>query len=372
MPIYMDRHDVPGVTAGAVAEASARDIEIQGDYGIEVMTYWVDEERGNAFCLMKAPNRNSVRDMHGKAHGLVPNEIIEVNSSIVNAFLGRIHNPGSDKPGQSTEHSIFNDPAFRSIMVVDLKDRALVNSKYGKELGNKLIKNFNNLAGRSIHDYGGLKVENHDVVMASFSSVSNAVECALNMYESIQIQNRCTDLPYVELKIGISAGVPVTESSKIFGDAIRMAKRLCAISESGKIQTASIIKELYKGNSAAAFNGTGQIRALNPADEQFLNRLMDAFYNSISDREVKMGEFSKRLGVSRSQLYRKTIHITGLSPIDFLKEMRLNNAIKLMQKEYKNISETTYELGFTNPSYFTKCFKRRFSVPPAEFIKNLM
>ena len=56
MPIYMDRHDVPGVTAGAVAEASAKDIEIQGDYGVEVMTYWVDEERGNAFCLMKAPD----------------------------------------------------------------------------------------------------------------------------------------------------------------------------------------------------------------------------------------------------------------------------------------------------------------------------
>ena len=42
MPIYMDRHDVPGVTARAVAEASARDVEVQGAFGVEVMTYWVD------------------------------------------------------------------------------------------------------------------------------------------------------------------------------------------------------------------------------------------------------------------------------------------------------------------------------------------
>ncbi|MEN8229971.1 MAG: nickel-binding protein [Bacteroidota bacterium] len=371
MPIYMDRHDVPGITAGAVAEASAQDIEIQGDYDVEVMTYWVDVERGNAFCLMKAPNMQSVRDMHGMSHGLIPHEIIEVNSNIVNAFLGRIHDPDSTEASSTTEHSIFNDPAFRSILVVDLKDRAMSDCKYGKIISGELIKNFNDLAHRSIHDYGGLKVENHDAVLASFASVTNAVECALNMQESIQIQNSCTDLPEVELKIGLSAGIPVTENSKIFGDAIKMAKRLSAVSESGKIKTTSIIKELYKGSNVHAFNGSSQIRAFSSAEELFLNRLIDAFHDSLSDQEVRMDEFCKRLGVSKSQLYRKTIHITGLSPIDLLKEMRLNDAITLMQKENKNISETTYELGFTNPSYFTKCFKKRYGVPPAEFLKSL-
>lgn len=371
MPIYMDRHDVPGVTAGAVAEASARDLEVQGDFGVEVMTYWVDEERGNAFCLMKAPNMQSVSDMHGKAHGLIPHEIIEVNSNVVNAFLGRIHDPGSTKAKSPTEHSIFNDPAFRSILVADLKDKAHIDSKHGKKLGSELKKNFNNLAVKSIRDFGGLKVENHDEVLASFASVTNAVECALNMQEFIHIQNTCTDLPEVELNIGLSAGVPVTENNKIFGDAIKIAKRLNAISGSGKIQTTSIIKELYKGTRTHEFNGSGQIRAFSLAEELFLNRLIDAFQESLSDQEVRMDDFCKILGVSKSQLYRKVINITGLSPIDFLKELRLNNAIILMQKENKNISETSYELGFTNPSYFTKCFKKRYSVLPAEFLKSL-
>ncbi len=371
MPIYMDRHDVPGVTAGAVAEASARDLEVQGEFGVEVMTYWVDEERGNAFCLMNAPDMQSVSDMHGKAHGLIPHEIIEVNSNIVNAFLGRIHDPGSEKAKSPTKHSIFNDPAFRSILVVDLKDRPQFDSLYGKTSGSKLINTFNDLARRSIFDYGGLKVDNHDEVLASFPSVTNAVECALNIQETIQIQNEYTDLPEVDLRIGLSAGVPVTENSKIFGDAIKIAKRLCFISNSGIIQTTSNIKDLYKGSRVDAFNGLGQIRAFNVSEEQFLTRLIDAFIDSMSDREVKMDDFGKRLGVSKSQLYRKTIDLTGLSPSDLLIELRLSNAVSLMQKENKNISETSYELGFTNPSYFTKCFKKRFSIPPAEFLKSL-
>jgi AraC-like DNA-binding protein len=371
MPIYMDRHDVPGVTAGAVAEASARDLEVQGDFGVEVMTYWVDEERGNAFCLMKAPNSKAVNDMHGKAHGLIPHEIIEVNSNIVNAFLGRIHDPDSTRPKSSTEHSIFNDPAFRAILVTDLKDRAQFDSKFGKKLGSELVNNFNELARRSIYDYGGLKVENHEEILASFPSVTNAVECALHMQELIKIQNDCTGLPEVDLRIGLSAGVPVTGHSNIFGDAIEMAKRLSFVSVSGRIQATSLIKELYKGNRAQAFNGLEQIRAFSVSEELFLNRLIDTFHDSLSDREVRMDVFCKRLGVSKSQLYRKTIDITSLSPTDFLTEMRLNSAVNLMLKENKNISETSYELGFTNPSYFTKCFKKRYSVPPAEFLKSL-
>jgi len=371
MPIYMDRHDVPGVTAGAIAEASARDLEVQGEFGVEVMTYWVDEERGNAFCLMKAPSRQAVNEMHGKAHGLIPHEIIEVNSNIVSAFLGRIHDPGSTKAKSPKELSIFNDPAFRAILVIDLKDRSQFYIKYGKKLSSELIKIFNDLAFQSIYDYGGLKVENHNEVLASFPSVTNAVESAINIQESIRIQNECTHLPKVELRIGLSAGVPVTENSNIFGDAINIAKRLCTISRSDKILATLIIKELYKGNRSHLFNGAERIRAFSTAEELFLNRLTDEFNDSISDREVRMNDFSKRLGLSKSQLYRKSIDIIGLSPSDFLTEIRLNNAIKLLQKENKNISETSYELGFTNPSYFTKCFKKRYSVSPADFIKSL-
>ena len=90
MPIYMDRHDLAAVTAKDVAEAHREDLKIQDNYNCKGLTYWFDEKRGTAFCLVEAPNADCVKEMHDQAHGLIPHQIIEVESNVVNAFLGRI------------------------------------------------------------------------------------------------------------------------------------------------------------------------------------------------------------------------------------------------------------------------------------------
>jgi len=79
----MDVHIVPGVKARNVAEAHSKDLLHQEEYGCKCMTYWIDEERETIFCLIEAPNKHAVEEMHGKAHGLVPNKIIEVSSTVV-------------------------------------------------------------------------------------------------------------------------------------------------------------------------------------------------------------------------------------------------------------------------------------------------
>jgi hypothetical protein len=83
MPIYMDIHNVPGVKAKNVAEAHQKDLIHQDEFGCKSMTYWIDEERENVFCLIDAPNKAAVREMHRRAHGLSPHKIIEVDSSLV-------------------------------------------------------------------------------------------------------------------------------------------------------------------------------------------------------------------------------------------------------------------------------------------------
>src|SRR5438552_15901122 len=88
MPIYMDVHIVPGVKASDVAEAHRKDLLHQEEYGCKCMTYWIDEKRESIFCLIEAPEKEAVKEMHSKAHGLVPNKIIEVSSTIVESFLG--------------------------------------------------------------------------------------------------------------------------------------------------------------------------------------------------------------------------------------------------------------------------------------------
>ena len=93
MPIFLDRHDMKGVTAEQVAEDHRKDLTIQGQYGVKFLTYWFDEERGTTFCLIDAPDTDTAQQVHRVAHGHVAGEIIEVALSAVEAFLGRITDP---------------------------------------------------------------------------------------------------------------------------------------------------------------------------------------------------------------------------------------------------------------------------------------
>ena len=119
MPIYMDRHDVSEtVTAENVAQLHQQDLKIQHKFNCRGLTYWFDEKRKTAFCLIEAPNKKAIKEMHSQAHGEVPNMIIEVDSNIVESFLGRIEDP---EKSQNTDLNIINDPAFRTIMVIGLE-----------------------------------------------------------------------------------------------------------------------------------------------------------------------------------------------------------------------------------------------------------
>src|SRR6266576_960316 len=115
MPIYMDVHIVPEVKAQNVAEAHRKDLLLQEEYGCKCMTYWIDEKRESIFCLIEAPNKDAVEEMHGKAHGLIPNKIIEVSSKVVESFLGRIFDPAEAKISDGGL-KVFSDPSYRILL----------------------------------------------------------------------------------------------------------------------------------------------------------------------------------------------------------------------------------------------------------------
>ena len=79
MPLYMDVHHVDeGVSAEEVAAAHQKDLEVQGQYGVDYRSYWVDENAGRIFCLVEAPDAETAHRVHREAHGLVAEEIYEV------------------------------------------------------------------------------------------------------------------------------------------------------------------------------------------------------------------------------------------------------------------------------------------------------
>ncbi len=73
MPIYMDIHVIPGVNAKDVAKAHLKDLAMQDEHRCKCMTYWIDEKRESVFCLIDAPDKDAVVELHGRTHGLIPN-----------------------------------------------------------------------------------------------------------------------------------------------------------------------------------------------------------------------------------------------------------------------------------------------------------
>ncbi|MCZ4495853.1 MAG: hypothetical protein JWM25_436 [Thermoleophilia bacterium] len=79
MPLFMDVHNVEGkLSAQDVAEAHMKDLKTQASYGVSYQHYWVDEDQGKIFCLVEAPNAEAAMRVHKEAHGLVADEIYEV------------------------------------------------------------------------------------------------------------------------------------------------------------------------------------------------------------------------------------------------------------------------------------------------------
>lgn len=77
--LYLDVHKkVDGLTAEAVAKAHQKDLEVQGKYGVHYIKYWFDEKSGRVYCLVEAPSKEAAAQVHREAHGLVADEITEV------------------------------------------------------------------------------------------------------------------------------------------------------------------------------------------------------------------------------------------------------------------------------------------------------
>ena len=107
----------------------------------------------------------------------------------------------------------------------------------------------------------------------------------------------------------------------------------------------------------------------NIQDDTFIMRLRDVIQKNLSDSDFSVERIGEEIGMSRVQLYRKTKAMTGVSPVELLRKSRVEKGRCLLEKTDKTISEIAYEVGFSAPSYFTKCFKDEYGVSPAEIRK---
>ena len=102
-------------------------------------------------------------------------------------------------------------------------------------------------------------------------------------------------------------------------------------------------------------------------DEQFLQKALQIIENHMDDEELTAESFSKEIGYSRTWAYKKLMALTGQSVTEFIRSVRLKRAAQLILQSAGNTSEIAYQTGFTNLSYFSRCFKEQFGVNPSEY-----
>ena len=371
MPIYMDIHDTTGATAEDVAADHRRDFALQDSFNCKFIYFWHDIPNNTGFCVFEAPDKESVVNLHNKAHGKTPNQIIEIELNEVEFFLGKIAKIARSKKNIVFEGYI-NETAHRSIMYLEIVYPLLLKLPINKRKFTNLLNLQKKLIKDSFLKFEGNVVSwDNDSILSSFLSEENAIMCAAD------IQNKIIELSQKEnikmsISIGLNFGAPVTTSNDLFGDVISLAKKIGSIAGENQIIISSALGKAYNEFKFKAKLKNNFIKVLSSRNEYFLEQLFDTFEKNWYKEEFNIDSMVKQLGMSRAQLYRKITDLTGHSPNNFIREIRLKNAVKLIEGQKGNISEIAYECGFNNPSYFSKCFFKKFGILPSEYAANII
>ena len=253
MPMFMDVHDNMGdATEEDMAAAHERDLQIQDKYGVRFLTYWFNGPGAAGYCLVDAPTLEDLKACHKEAHGLMPHNIIGVDKPSLSAFLGDWEVSPTHRalvPGAGSEP----DTGLRAIMFTDIEGSTGISTELGDDAAFEAVRAHDSIVRGCLAEHGGREVKHTgDGILASFTSVTGAVGA------SVAIQQRTKEDPNLAIKIGISAGEPVTTSEDIYGAAVNLAARICAQAAGGQTLAASTVRDLSIGKGGE-FTDKGSI-----------------------------------------------------------------------------------------------------------------
>jgi class 3 adenylate cyclase len=259
MPTYMDIHEVHGMTAEAVANAHASDLEVQKKYGVNYLKYWVNESCGKAFCLVDAPNAEAANHVHREAHGMVAEKIIEVQPEVAEGFLG-----GGDVnafgaaliPGGGAD---ARDPGIRTVLFTDIVGSTTLTQSLGDEMAMEFLRVHDTIVRNAVAAAHGREVKHTgDGIMASFVSAAAAVRCAAQIQRELARREQESTEHQIKVRIGGAAGEPVEHHDDLFGCTIQLAARLCSHAQPKEILVSNVVAELCIGKGLK-FRALGEV-----------------------------------------------------------------------------------------------------------------
>ncbi len=136
------------------------------------------------------------------------------------------------------------------------------------------------------------------------------------------------------------------------------------------------INNLLLLNNTPKTTYTKQIRVITPEvkveseDEKLLQTISVYLEETLTTSQLSVEELSRHVGMSRSSLYTKLLEITGQTPVEYIRSVKLDKAAILLEKSDMNIAQVAYSIGFATPNYFAKSFKAKYNMLPSEYMNK--
>lgn len=363
MPLFMDIHLVGEISVEDTRKAHLADLAVQEKYGVKYHQYWFNEKAGTVYCLMEGPDKESCEATHREANGFTACQITEVEGGMYDLFMGE---------NQKVDHGLVRrqngepDTGYRYILTLDIL--AITQNTGSIDFDQlKLPKVPKKLALQTVNEFSGKEVRTagYDCIVAVFETAEKVLQCAHEIQKKL-LKSNVDSAPgtnKISFNMGISVGQPLTETEGFFEEAIRMSQRLCLIAGDKEIMTSRLFEDICASNDIIKKHI--RFRTINRPEQDFLENLLNITESRLSEFTFGVDCLVHDLGMSQPQLYRKVTALTGRSPVSFIRDIRLNKALSLMKEKKYNISEVALEVGYNNPSYFSKCFHEKFGIKPS-------
>lgn len=366
MPLYMDYHKFPGITLETARNAHTADTKIQSKHDVTYHKYWVNEDAGAVFCLVEGPDKESCEKVHRYAHGDLPCAMVELDPEYYELIMGK--NQLVDRWGQVHHQDGRVDPGYRSVIAVDMHIvplKALPRApdpSFISKVTEVVQQQFTRFFGRPI------RRDSDDFLCGVFNNADSAMHCAREIQHQLLDQYTGKEQGWhVPFSIGIGAGQPVTEHEDFFVETMRLTRMLSVIAPENQILVSWQFAQLCEEEDT----DLRATRNLEPYDERIMTHLFKITDVTLSGEILTIDALCHDLGISRNRFSRVLKKLTGKSPTDLLKHIRLNKAYSILIRESRSIKDVAHEVGIKTPSSFSRSFTSRFGIAPSKFTRAM-
>jgi len=275
---------------------------------------------------------------------------IRYHDAVDNAHEFDVHGNGAAKEERTNARVLVIEDHFdfRKILVDDLSEYEIYEATDGKDGWKKAL---------ALHP---------DVIV---SDISMPILDGLALTRKIRDDKRTKHIPIILLTALESEDDHIRGLLSGANDFISKPYKTELLKS--KIESLLQLKNLSKEVYSKQIEFTSTPETITSEDAKLLRKINDYITENISNENLSVSDMSASLGLSRATLYHRVLELTGLSPVEYIRDIKLEKSMMLLEKSGMSVSEVAYRIGFSTPNYFSKVFRNKYGRSPSEIKKSV-